>query len=271
MACGSLEASHDDKVIEKSKSSREELPNKEDIIEAYINGINKMTWLSADDYDEVMKQDLLDAPTDYKIYLSVEKGDTAKNDRYNYDFVYKLDTYNECNEVAYSSMRISYCHEFSCFTSECSYDGPSSGTYEEVQEELENMDAVFLFETVIRFPKAFIPEIKMTEEKKKILKKMKTKIKELAKDIYGEGIYKVYIWDFSDADAETIVLIINQNKKIMAEYPLDFYDEEGREDIHVPLGIHVNTEESMDYDVGSIKYYELFQMFSVEAFECEIL
>lgn len=270
MACGSLETSYNDKVIEKSKSSKKELPNKEDIIEAYINGMNKITWLSADDYDEVMKQDSLEVPMDYKIYLSVEQGDTVKNDRYNYDFVYKLDTNNESDEVLFSSMRISYCREFSCFMSECSYDGPPSGTYDEVQEELENMEAVFLFETVIKFPKPFIPEIKITEEKKNMLKTMKSKIKELSKNIYGEGIYKVYIWDFSDADTETRVLIINKNKKIMAEYPFDFYDEEGKVDIHVPLGVHVNIEEPMDYDVGSIKYYELFQMFSAEVFECEI-
>lgn len=273
MACGSLETSYNDIASENSESSKKEMPGKEDIITAYINAVNKMRWLCVDgsdanNYDGIMKQDSLDGPINCKVYLSIEKGDTEENDIYNYDFIYELEDYNEGK---YSSLRISYCPEFSCFTSSFSFGGPSSGTYEEVQKELEDIKADFLFETVIEFPKPFIPEITMTEKKEKILKTMRTKMKELSENIYGKGIYKVYIWDFSDADIETSVLIINKNKEIMSEFPICFYDEEGKEDIHVPLGVHVDTEARMDYAVGSIKYYELFEKFSVEVFECEVL
>lgn len=139
-----------------------------------------------------------------------------------------------------------------------------------MQEELNDMEAIFIDETVIEFPKPFVPDTQMTEKKEEMIKKIKIKIKELSKNIYGKGIYKAYIWDFSDADSRTTVLITNKDEKIMAEYPIEFYDEKGNEDIHIPLGVHVDIETSMDYCVGSMKYYKFFQMFSIKKFIVDV-
>lgn len=258
-------------VKNELENSKRDIPNKDAIITAYINAINKMQWQCVDSnntYDLIKKQESLDGPANCKIYVSKENGDVSKKDKYNLDFIYLLE--NNDDGVYYSSWRIGYYPEFSCFTSEFIDGGPSSGSYEDVQKELNDIGVDFLCETVIKFPRPFIPEIKMTEKKEIIIKKIRSQVEELSKNIYGRGKYKAYIWDFSDADTETKVLITNPNKKIMAEYPLIFYDDKGDEDIHVPLGVHVDIEETMDYDVGSIKYYELFQMFSVKTFDVNV-
>lgn len=249
--------------IEKEQNAIE-IIDKDDIITAYINARNKMTWKNADNnntYDKIIKQESLEGPVNCKIYLSKGNGNVSKKDKYNIDFIYQLKNYDE---PIYSSLRISYSTEFSCFTSEFVDGGPASGSWEVVQKELNDIGADFMDEAVIKFPKPFVPDTKMTAKKEKIIEKIKLKIKELSKNIYGRGTYKAYIWDFSDADTETRVLITNEDENIMAEYPMEFYDEKGNEDIHVSLGVHVDIEESMDYDVGSMKYYKFFEMFSIK-------
>lgn len=265
-ACTFSEKSDTNIVNDETENGKELILNKDDIITAYINAMNKMTWEYVDGnntYDKIVKQESLQGPANCKIYFSKEKGNVSKKNIYYIDFIYQLKNHDES---IYSSLRISYSPEFSCFSSEFVDGGPASGSYEVVQKELSDIGAIFIDETVINFPKPFVPDTKMTEKKEKMVKEIKIKIKELSKNIYGKGIYKVYIWDFSDADSRTRVLITNKDEKIMAEYPIEFYDEKGNEDIHVSLGVHVDTETSMDYSVGSMKYYKFFQMFTINKF-----
>lgn len=118
------------------------------------------------------------------------------------------------------------------------------------------MGAVFLYDATIKSPAPFIPEIQMTDKKEQLIKKIRLQIEKFSKNIYGRGVYKAYIWDFSDADTSTMVLITNINKKVMVLYPIEFYDKNGNEAPHINMGVHVEPDEPMDYDVGGIQYLE---------------
>lgn len=102
-ACAFSEESCTNIVNDETKNGTEEILNKDDIVTAFINAMNKMTWEYIDNdnntYDKIIKQESLQEPTNYKIYFSKEN--VLKKDKYYIDFIYQI-------KNNYLSLRISY-------------------------------------------------------------------------------------------------------------------------------------------------------------------
>ena len=134
---------------------------------------------------------------------------------------------------------------------------------------LSNDELEFVGKVSINYPKPYFPEINLTDYKRSCLEAIKSYIKKYSKKYMKKGEYTVTIMNFSDVDTYTEFMIQNDKGKtsvlpinIMENKDLGFYAEV-RANAILP-------DFKEDYDLGGIKYSELFSKLSVESYVLEV-
>lgn len=127
----------------------------------------------------------------------------------------------------------------------------------------------FVGEVNLSYPTIYFPKAKLTNYKKRCLKEINSYIKMYMEKYLKKGKYRIVIMDFSDADNYTLFMVQNDKGK-NSVLPLNITED-------INLGIHIESQTNLitpdfkdDYDLGGIKYSELFSKLSVDSYTLKI-
>ena len=137
-------------------------------------------------------------------------------------------------------------------------------------DELLSKDELeFVGEVNINYPNVYFPETTLTDYKRSCLEVIKCYIKEYLEEYMKKGEYRITVMDFSDVDNYTQFMIQNNNGE-RSVLPINI-TEDTESGLHAEVRANVITPDfKEDFDLGGIKYSELFSKLSVESYTLEI-
>lgn len=247
VSCNNQEA--DIKTVENNKSEIIE-----EAKDAYIFARNFAIWTSVLDgskgFNEVIGKEI-QQPEELKIYRQENLDENPEEERY-----YFMGT-GAGSTLRYSKNRKKWSTMMGL-------------AYKEDIDELLSNDGVEFIGTVnIIYPKAYLPEPNLTDHKKSCLEVIQNFIKEYLEKYVKEGEYRITVMDFSEADDYTEVMIQN-DKGENSVLPVTIVEDKESE-AHIEVrsnGIRPDFKE--EFDLGGIKYSELFSKLSVESYNVSV-
>lgn len=252
ISCNSQEIS-----IDRDKDNRNIIDENE-LVEAYIYAENIAVWnsvfLGEKTYDDVAKRKIHEDEI-LKVYREKDKDSYTNEERYIYYFMgnEKIKSGLLKNKVVDSCVSLQY------YIEKGTWQTMFAASDKKIIEELISKGkAEFIGEIRVVYSNAYFPKANLTEYKRKVLKEVKSYIKNYLK----KGKYRIFVRDFSDADQGTDVMVQNKKGEICT-VPITFaeYLEVG---FSVGSPTNVSPEFIKDYSLGGIKYSELFSKLSVE-------
>lgn len=249
------------------KENNIKLKGEEEIKEAYKYAKNLEVWdsvlINTKKYSDVVESKIHENEK-LEVYREKDVDFNTKDDVYIYYFVGKEEIKSGLLKNAVIDYYASLKYYIEKRTWQTNFGGCFKDTFEELLME-GNME--FVGEITMVYTNTYFPEVNLTDYKRKILKDINSYVKDYLKENVKKGEYRITVKDFSEADQGTDIMIQNKRREISI-VPITFM---GNAETDFSLGSQTNVSPQFieDYDLGGIKYSELFSRLSVESYNEE--